>query len=46
MAIFLPIQDTINTAEMVELLYKEVELRYGCPSEIVLDKDSRITSKF
>ena len=46
MAIFLPVQDTIDAAEMAELLHKEVELRYGCPSGIVSDRDSRITSKF
>ena len=45
MAIFLPVQDTIDAAEMAELLHKEVELRYGCPSGIVSDRDSRITSK-
>ena len=46
MAIFLPVRDTIDVAEMAELLYKEVELRYGCPSGIVSDRDLRITSKF
>ena len=46
MAIFLPVQDTIDAVEIAELLYKEVKLRYGCPSGIVLDRDSRITSKF
>ena len=45
MAIFLPIQDTIDAAEMAELLHKEVELRYGCPSGIVSDRDLRIISK-
>ena len=45
MAIFLPVQDTIDAAEMAELLHKEMELRYGCPSGIVSDRDSRITSK-
>ncbi|EED14527.1 gag/polymerase/env polyprotein, putative [Talaromyces stipitatus ATCC 10500] len=46
MAIFLPVQDTIDAAEMAELLHKEVELRYGCPSGIVSDRDSRITTAF
>ena len=46
MAIFLPVQDTIDAAEMAELLHKEVELRYGCPSGIVSDRDPMITSKF
>ena len=45
MAIFLPVQDTIDAAEMAELLHREVELRYGCPSGIVSDRDSKITSK-
>ncbi len=46
MAIFLPVKDTINIAEMAELLYKEVELRFGPPDGIVSDRDSRITSQF
>ena len=46
MAVFLLVKNTIDAAEMVELLYKEIELRYGCPSGIVSDRDSRITSKF
>ena len=46
MAVFLPVQDTIDAAEMAELLYKEVELRYGCPSGIVSDRDSKIINKF
>jgi hypothetical protein len=46
MAIFLPVLDTIDAAEMVEILYREVELRYGYPSGIVSDRDSRISSKF
>ncbi|EED18396.1 hypothetical protein TSTA_121390 [Talaromyces stipitatus ATCC 10500] len=46
MAIFLPVQDTIDAAEMAELLHKEVELRYGCPSGIVSDRDLRITTAF
>ena len=46
MAVFLPVKNTIDAAEMAELLHKEIELRYGCPSGIVSDRDSRITSKF
>jgi transposase InsO family protein len=46
MAIFLPVLDTIDAAEMAEILHREVELRYGCPSGIVSDRDSRISSKF
>jgi transposase InsO family protein len=46
MAIFLPVLDTINAAEMAEILHREVELRYGCPSGVVSDRDSKITSKF
>jgi hypothetical protein len=46
MAIFLPVHETIDAIEMAELLHREVELRYGCPSGIVSDRDSRITSKF
>ena len=46
MAIFLPIQDTTDAAEIAELLHKEVELQYRCPSGVVSDRDSRIISKF
>jgi hypothetical protein len=45
-AIFLPVLDTIDTVEIVEILYREVELRYGCPSDVVSNRDSKITSKF
>ena len=46
MAIFLPVKDTINAAEMAELLHREVELRFGPPDGIVSDRDTRITSQF
>ena len=46
MAVFLPICNEINAADLAELIYKEVELRFGAPSGIVSDRDSHITSKF
>ena len=44
MIIFLLVKDIINIAEIIELLYKEVELRFGLPNSIVSNKDLRITS--
>ena len=46
MAVFLPIHDTIDAADLAELMHTEVELRFGPPSGITSDRDSRITSKF
>ena len=46
MAVFLPIRDTIDAADLAELMYTEVELRFGAPTGITSDRDSRITSKF
>ena len=46
MALFLPVEETIDAAELAELLYKEVELRFGPPDRIVSDRDLRITSQF
>lgn len=46
MAIFLPCKSTMDAAEFAEAFYREVEMRFGPPSSIVSDRDSRITSKF
>ena len=46
MAVFLPVRHDIDAADLAELLHTEVELRFGPPSGIVSDRDSRITSKF
>ena len=46
MAVFLPIQNTINAADLAELIYQEVELRFRAPIGITSDQDSHITSKF
>lgn len=46
MAIFVPVDETIDAAGLVELLHKEVELWFGPPDGIVSDRDSRITSHF
>jgi transposase InsO family protein len=46
MVVFLPVRDDIGAADLAELLYTEVELKFGAPSGIVSDRDSRITSKF
>ncbi len=44
MVIFLLVKDIINIAEIAELLYKEVELRFGLSNSIVSNRDLRITS--
>ena len=36
----------MDAAEMAELLYNELECRFGPPMGIVSDRDSRITSQF
>ena len=46
MAIFIPCQSTMDAADFAEVMYKEVEMRFGPPCSIVSDRDSRITSKF
>jgi transposase InsO family protein len=46
MAVFLPVTNDIGAADLAEVLHTEVELRFGAPSGIVSDRDSRITSKF
>ena len=46
MALFLPVKDTIDAAELAELLYKEVKLRFGPPDRIVSNRDLRIMSQF
>jgi hypothetical protein len=46
MALFLPVEDTIDAAELAELLYKEVKLRFRPPDRIVSNRDLRITSQF
>ena len=45
-AIFLLVRDIIDAAEITKLLYKEIELRYRYSSNIVSNRDLRITSKF
>ena len=34
MAVFLPVQDTMDAAEMAELLYNELECRFGLRQEL------------
>ena len=37
MAVFLPICNAINAADLAELIYQEVELQFGVPTGITLD---------
>jgi hypothetical protein len=46
MAIFVPVHDTMDAPELAEVLYYEVECRFGPPSAITSDRDSRITSTY
>jgi hypothetical protein len=46
MALFLPVKDTINAAELAKLLYKEVKLRFRLLNRIVSNRDLRIMSQF
>jgi len=36
----------MDAAEFIETVYKEVEMCFGPPINIVNDRDSRITSRF
>ena len=45
-ALFITCQNITNTVEFVEMVYKEVEIRFGPLTNIVNDRDSRITSRF
>jgi hypothetical protein len=46
MALFLPCTRDMDAAEFAETIYAEVEMRFGTPSSIVSDRDTRITSQF
>ena len=46
MARFLPTRSNTIAPEFAELFYCEIELKYGAPTGIVSDRDSKITSKF
>ena len=46
MARFLPTRSDTTAPEFAELFHREIELKYGAPTGIVSDRDSKITSKF
>ena len=46
MARFVPTRSDTTAPEFAELFYREIELKYGAPTGIVLGRDSKITSKF
>jgi len=46
MANFYAVKSDVIAADFVELFHREIDLRYGAPRGIILDKDSKITSKF
>lgn len=45
-ALFIPTTTTITAAELAQLLYENVECRFGTPLGIVSDRDSLLTSQF
>ena len=46
MANFHAVKSDIIAADFVELFHWEIDLRYGVSRGIILDKDSKIISKF
>lgn len=44
--LFFPVAKAITTGEAAELIYNEVELRFGPPEGIVSDRGSAFTSTF
>ena len=46
MACFIPTNTNITAPEFAALFHENIELRYGAPTGIVSDRDTRITSKF
>jgi hypothetical protein len=46
MAIFLLAEETMDAVDFAEMFYNEIECRFGPPTGIVSDRDSRITSQF
>ena len=45
-ALFIPTRDNTSAANFAELFFEHVETKFGTPSGIVTDRDSRITSDF
>ena len=45
-SLFFPVISTINAAELAELFYTEVELRFGAPEGIISDRGTLFTSQF
>ena len=43
---FFPVSTTINAAELAHLFYNEIELKFGAPKGIVLDRRLVFTSTF
>ncbi len=46
MARFVPTTTNIIVPELVALFYENIKLKYRVPYRVVLDYDTRITSKF
>jgi transposase InsO family protein len=45
-SLFIPVSSTINAAELADLFYNKVELRFGPPNGIVSNRGPIFTSKF
>ena len=46
MAKFIPTTTNVTAPKFVALFYKHIKLKYGSPTGIISDRDTRITSKF
>jgi hypothetical protein len=46
MAKFIPITTNVTAPEFTALFHEHIELKYGSPTGIISDRDTRITSKF
>ncbi len=45
-ALFLTYQTTIDTTEFAKTIYRKIDIRFGLLSNIINDRDSRITNGF
>jgi len=46
MANFYAVKSNVIATDFTELFHQEVDLKYGIPRGIILDRDSKIISKF
>ncbi len=44
--LFLTYQTIIDATKFIEMIYRKIDIRFSPPSNIVNDRDSRITNRF